>query len=162
MCQHFSFVYLIHSEALSRFCFSIVVEISSLHLQGVAAFPSKPTLAQGFCLLMPALPGGCGQRTDVVLLLGRRPRRESGWYTRVELLTMLCTKSRQSDTHHEFCIVTGRYHSNFSIFFNKVSNLALSLFSQKNVDHLSITLCCIIAAFSVELSKIVGFSPFEN
>ena len=34
-----------------------------------------PTLAQGFCLLMPALPGGCGQRTDVVLLLGRRPKR---------------------------------------------------------------------------------------
>ena len=33
------------------------------------------TLAQGFCLLMPALPGGCGHRTDVVLLLGRRPKR---------------------------------------------------------------------------------------
>ena len=37
-----------------------------------------PTLAQGFCLLMPALPGGCGQRTDVVLLLGRRPKRWPG------------------------------------------------------------------------------------
>ena len=34
-----------------------------------------PTLAQGFCLLMPALPGGCGHRADVVLLLGRRPKR---------------------------------------------------------------------------------------
>ena len=34
-----------------------------------------PTLAQGFCLLMPALPGGCGQRTDVVFLLGRRLKR---------------------------------------------------------------------------------------
>ena len=33
-----------------------------------------PTLGQGFCLLMPALPGGCGQRTDF-LLLGRRPTR---------------------------------------------------------------------------------------
>ena len=34
-----------------------------------------PTLAQGFCLLMPALPGGCGQGTDVVFLLGRRLKR---------------------------------------------------------------------------------------
>ena len=33
------------------------------------------TLGQGFCLLMPALPGGCVQRSDVVLLLGRRPKR---------------------------------------------------------------------------------------
>ena len=32
-----------------------------------------PTLGRGFCLLMPALPGGCGQRTDVILLLSRRP-----------------------------------------------------------------------------------------
>ena len=37
--------------------------------------PAFVSLAQGFCLLMPALPGGCGHRTDVVLLLGRRPKR---------------------------------------------------------------------------------------
>ena len=93
MCQHFSFVCLIHSEALSRFCFSILVESSSLHLQRVAAFVGpvcgREACGRCCCSVGPASKTMRQHCTDIgwtfscftgEAMLGHRRRRWSGFW----------------------------------------------------------------------------------
>ena len=70
MCQHFSFVCLIHSDGTTLYRYWLDAFVFA---GGSGPVPARcwvivvddgpafvPALGQGFCLLMPALPGGAG------------------------------------------------------------------------------------------------------